>query len=57
MLQQSYEAEKTNHELKQKELTDRVQKLTNDLDKMTRDYTTTFSELNEFKKKLSINTK
>jgi len=53
MIQQSYEAEKTNHELKQKELTERLQKVTNDLDKMTRDYTTTFNELNELKKRLS----
>jgi transcriptional regulator of heat shock response len=53
MLQQSFEAEKTNHELKQKELNERLQKLSNDLDKMTRDYTSTFNELNELKKKLS----
>jgi hypothetical protein len=53
MLQQSFEAEKTNHELKQKELTERSQKSTNDLEKMTRDYTTTFHEFNDLKKKLS----
>ena len=53
MLQQSFEAERTNHDHKQKELNERIQKLTNDLDKMTRDYTSTFNELNELKKKLS----
>ncbi|UJR30782.1 hypothetical protein I4U23_018302 [Adineta vaga] len=53
LLQQSFEAEKANHELKQKELTDRFQKVNNDLEKMTRDYTTTFTELNELKKRLS----
>ncbi|CAF3464004.1 unnamed protein product [Rotaria sp. Silwood1] len=53
MLQQSYEADKKNHELKQKELTERLQKVTNDLDKMTLDYTATFNDLNELKKRLS----
>ncbi|CAF2498829.1 unnamed protein product [Rotaria sp. Silwood2] len=53
MLQQSYEADKKNHEHKQKELTERLQKVSNDLDKMTLDYTATFNELNELKKRLS----
>lgn len=53
MLQQSFDAEKLNHEHKQKELNDRLQKVTNDLEKMTRDYTSTFNELNDLKKKFS----
>jgi arsenate reductase-like glutaredoxin family protein len=52
LLQQSFNAEKKKHDLTQKELTDRLQKITNDLDKMTRDHTGTFDELNELKKKL-----
>ncbi|CAF1683313.1 unnamed protein product, partial [Adineta ricciae] len=55
LLQQSFEAEKANHQLKQKELTDRLQKINNDLEKMTLDYTSTFTELNELKKRLSTN--
>lgn len=53
LLQQSSDAEKLNHEHKHKELTDRFQKSTHDLDKMTHNYTQTFEELNELKKKFS----
>lgn len=53
MLHQSFDAEKANHDHKQRELTDRLQKLNHDLEKMTRDYTHTFEELNELKKKHS----
>lgn len=53
LLQQSFDAEKLNHEHKHKELTERLQKCTHDLDKMTHDYTRTFEELNDLKQKFS----
>lgn len=49
----SSEAEKSGHQAKQQELSERVQKVSIDLDRVTADYTTTFTELNELKKKLS----
>ena len=50
----SFEAEKSGHQAKQQELSERVQKVSIDLDRTTADYTTTFTELNELKKKLSL---
>ena len=49
----SFDAEKANHQLKEKELTARFQKVNSDLDRTTNEYTSMFNELNETKKKMS----
>ena len=48
-----FDAEKMSYEMKRQELNDRVQKVSQDLNRMTADYTTTFNELNDLKKKYS----
>ncbi|CAF1444902.1 unnamed protein product, partial [Didymodactylos carnosus] len=51
--QHSFETEQSKSLLKQKELNERLEKVTIDLDNMSRDHTMTLNELNELKKKLS----
>lgn len=49
----SFQAEKNTHEVKRQEFMDRNQKVSADLDRITAEYTMTFNELNELKKKHS----